>query len=261
MSEPEPAGWEAFLDDSLELRRLFAEAWGTFLLVLVAAGAGVVSAVVPTNALALPVRVVAPGATVMTVIYFMGTISGAHLNPAVTWAFALRGNFPWRRVPGYLGAQTLGALTAAGFLALVFGSVQAGMTRPGLGISSWQALVTEFVLTLGLLSVILGTSSGAGVGHRVCPDSRAVECDPRHVVRSPQRRGERGHRGRGLYRDCGGVGGTCFRCIDESSPIAGPCGADGRAGRQLDLRAWARRRGRHRSGVRVRPQGPGHRRR
>lgn len=97
----------------------------------------------------------------MTVIYFMGTISGAHLNPAVTWAFALRGNFPWRRVPGYLGAQALGALAAAGFLSLVFGSVQSGTTHPGAGISGWQALVTEFVLTLGLASVILGTSSGA----------------------------------------------------------------------------------------------------
>lgn len=161
MSELEHAGLEAFLDDSLELRRLFAEAWGTFLLVLVAAGAGVISAVVPQDALALPAQVVAPGATVMTVIYFMGTISGAHLNPAVTWAFALRGNFPWRRVPGYLGAQALGALAAAGFLSLVFGSVQSGTTHPGAGISGWQALVTEFVLTLGLASVILGTSSGA----------------------------------------------------------------------------------------------------
>jgi aquaporin Z len=161
MSQLEHAGLEAFLDDSLELRRLFAESWGTFLLVLVAAGAGVTSAVVPQDALALPVRVAAPGATVMAVIYFMGTISGAHLNPAVTWAFALRGNFPWRRVPGYLGAQALGALAAAGFLALIFGSVQSGMTRPGSGMSSLQAVVAEFVLTLGLVSVILGTSSGA----------------------------------------------------------------------------------------------------
>ena len=161
MSQLEHAGLEAFLDDSLELRRLFAESWGTFLLVLVAAGAGVTSAMVPQDALALPVRVAAPGATVMAVIYFMGTISGAHLNPAVTWAFALRGNFPWRRVPGYVGAQALGALAAAGFLALVFGSVQSGMTRPGSGMSSWQALVAEFVLTLGLVSVILGTASGA----------------------------------------------------------------------------------------------------
>lgn len=161
MSEVEPAGLDAFLDDSLEVRRLFAEAWGTFLLVLVAVGAAVTSAVVPQHALALPAQLVAPGAAVMAVIYFMGTISGAHLNPAVTWAFALRGNFPWRRVPGYLGAQALGAFAAAGLLSLVFGSVQSGMTRPGPAISNWQALVAEFLLTLGLVSVILGTASGA----------------------------------------------------------------------------------------------------
>ena len=54
----------------------------------------------------LGMRVVAPGLMVMAIIYFMGTVSGAHLNPAVTLAFAARGNFPWGRVPGYiLGAD------------------------------------------------------------------------------------------------------------------------------------------------------------
>ena len=60
--------------------------------------------------------VVAPGLMVMVIIYFMGTVSGAHLNPAVTLAFAIRGNFPSTRVPGYIFAQMIGGLAAALFL-------------------------------------------------------------------------------------------------------------------------------------------------
>lgn len=79
--------------------------------------------------------VVAPGLMVMAIIYFMGTVSGAHLNPAVTLAFAARGNFPWGRVPGYVPAQMLGASAAA--------------------------MATEVVLTAGLANTVLGTASGA----------------------------------------------------------------------------------------------------
>lgn len=154
-------GLEEFLDDSLEYRRLFSEAWGTFLLVLVAAGAGVIGALPYGSGLTLPVKVVAPGVMVMAIIYFMGTISGAHLNPAVTWAFALRGNFPWRRVPGYVVAQAVGAFGAAAFLAVAFGGILNGATLPAAEVSGGQAVATELVLTLGLVSVILGTSSGA----------------------------------------------------------------------------------------------------
>ncbi|MBV9660998.1 MAG: aquaporin [Acidimicrobiales bacterium] len=162
----EPAGlhtpWTAdFHDLAYEWRRLFSEALGTFFLVLVAAGGAVVNArshgQVPLDA-----RVVAPGLMVMAVIYFMGTISGAHLNPAVTIAFALRRNFPWRRVPGYLIAQLAGSLAAAGFLRATFGNVgHLGATEPGLGISAATTTLIEVVLTVGLVSVILGTASGA----------------------------------------------------------------------------------------------------
>ena len=72
-----------FYDPSLEWRRLFAETWGTFLLVLVAAGAGVVAAM-SGGRVTLGMMVVAPGIVVMAIIYFMGAVSGAHLNPAVT---------------------------------------------------------------------------------------------------------------------------------------------------------------------------------
>jgi hypothetical protein len=88
-----------FDDPRLEYRRLFSEVWGTFLLVLVAAGGGVIGATAFGSELTLQMKALAPGMMVMGIIFFMGTISGAHLNPAVTLAFAVRGNFPWRRVP------------------------------------------------------------------------------------------------------------------------------------------------------------------
>jgi aquaporin Z len=150
-----------FLDPAHEWRRLFAETWGTFLLVLVAAGGGVVAAV-SGGVVTLGMIVVAPGLMVMAIIYFMGTVSGAHLNPAVTLAFAVRRNFPWRRVPGYVVAQMVGGLAAAVFLRTLFGTAGAlGATVPGSGIGSGTALAMEVVLTAGLVNTILGTASGA----------------------------------------------------------------------------------------------------
>lgn len=150
-----------FMDVSHEWRRLFSEAWGTFLLVVVAAGAGVVSAK-SAGAVTLPMMVVAPGLMVMVIIYFMGEISGAHLNPAVSLAFALRRNFPWRRVPGYIGAQVFGGIMAVLFLRMLFGTAGSlGATVPGPGISHGTALAMEILLSTGLVSTILGTASGA----------------------------------------------------------------------------------------------------
>ena len=150
-----------FSDPALEWRRMFAEIWGTFLLVLVAAGGGVVRDL-SGGSLSLAMIVVAPGLMVMAIIYFMGTVSGAHLNPAVTLAFAVRGNFPWRRVPGYVLAQLIGGIAAAAFLRAMFGNVGAlGATVPGIGIGGAKAMVMELVLTAGLVNTILGTASGA----------------------------------------------------------------------------------------------------
>ena len=107
-------------------------------------------------------RVVAPGLMVMAIIYFMGTVSGAHLNPAVTLAFAVRRNFPWRRVPGYVLVQMAGGIAAALFLRTLFGTLGAlGATVPGHGVGSATALAIEVVLTAGLVNTILGTASGA----------------------------------------------------------------------------------------------------
>ena len=92
----------------------------------------------------------------------MGAVSGAHLNPAVTLAFALRGDFPWKRVPGYIIIQLVGATLACLFLLAVFGNVESlGATLPGPAYANWQALLMEIALTAGLVSVILGTASAA----------------------------------------------------------------------------------------------------
>ena len=150
-----------FLESAYEWRRLFAETWGTFLLVVVAAGAVVVGAK-SGGAISLSMKVVAPGLMVMAIIYFMGAVSGAHLNPAVTFAFALRRNFPWSRVPGYIVAQIVGGIAAASFLRAMFGTEGLlGATTPGPAVSDFKAFVMEVLLTTGLVSTILGTASGA----------------------------------------------------------------------------------------------------
>ncbi len=151
-----------FRDDRYEGRRVFSEILGTFFLVLVAVGGGMVNARFGGDAVPASSRVVAPALMVMAVILFMGTVSGAHLNPAVSVAFALRGNFPWRRVPAYIAAQFAGSVLAVLLLwALIGKHGSAGLTLPGPGISAWDALAWEAVLTAGLVSVILGTASGA----------------------------------------------------------------------------------------------------
>jgi len=148
-----------FDDPRREWRRLFSELLGTFFLVLAAAGGGLLHA---EGKISLAAAVVAPGLMVMGIILFMGAISGAHLNPAVSLAFALRGDFPWKRVPGYIVLQLIGASLACLFLYAVFGNVEhLGATLPGPGYVNWQALLMEIVLTFGLVSVILGTASAA----------------------------------------------------------------------------------------------------
>jgi aquaporin Z len=146
---------------SHEWRRWFSEFLGTFMLVLVAAGGGVVAARIP-GGLSRPELVVAPALMVMAIILFMGAVGGAHLNPVVSIAFALRKDFPWRRVPGYLISQILGSVLACLVLWAMFGKVgHLGATLPGPGFGDVRAMIMEALLTLGLVSTILGTASGA----------------------------------------------------------------------------------------------------
>ena len=151
-----------FWNDRYEGRRLFSELLGTFFLVLVAVGGGMVNARFGGDAVSIGARVVSPALMVAAIILFMGAVSGAHLNPAVSIAFALRGDFPWKRVPAYIVAQFLGAVLATLLLwALIGKQGSAGLTLPGQGISATTAMLWEVVLTTGLASVILGTASGA----------------------------------------------------------------------------------------------------
>ncbi len=150
-----------FNDPHQEWRRLFSELLGTFFLVLVAAGGGMMSQAFP-NTISRQAAVVAPALMVMAIILFMGKVSGAHLNPAVSIAFALRRDFPWRRVPGYIVVQLAGATLAALFLhAVINVSAKYGSNYPAHGYSAWAAFWMELILTMGLVSVILGTASGA----------------------------------------------------------------------------------------------------
>ena len=153
--------FQNFQDPSQEWRRLFSELLGTFFLVLVAAGGGVMGQAFP-NTISRTAAVIAPGLMVLAIILFMGKVSGAHLNPAVSIAFALRGDFPWRRVPGYIVVQLIGACLAAWFVQAVINvSASYGSNYPAHSYTSLDAFWMETILTLGLVSVILGTASGA----------------------------------------------------------------------------------------------------
>src|SRR6185312_14246866 len=115
------AGEFDFWDDKYEGRRLFSELLGTFFLVLVAVGGGMVSARFGGNAVPYGAKVVAP---------------------AVSVAFAARGDFPWKRVPAYVVAQFLGAILATLVLwAFVGKQGSAGLTLPGGGISAVTAML------------------------------------------------------------------------------------------------------------------------
>ena len=106
---------------------------GTFFLVLVACGGGVMGEAFP-NTISRTAAVTAPGLMVLAIILFMGRVSGAHLNPAVSVAFSLRGDFPWRRVPGYIVVQLVGASLAAWFVqSVVNASAVFGSNYPASG--------------------------------------------------------------------------------------------------------------------------------
>ena len=147
--------------------RLIIEFLGTFILVTVAAGAGVINHYAGGNPISRTAAVIAPGAVVMAMIYAWGPLSGLHINPAVSFAFTARGVFPVRWLVPYWVVQLAGAIGAALFLQLMFGDVATGgnypITTPG---GTWKSLVMEAVLTAILASVILNTATGhRSIGH------------------------------------------------------------------------------------------------
>jgi aquaporin Z len=160
-----------FEEDILKQRplwvRLIVEILGTFMLVTVAAGSGVINVYAGGSPVARAAATIAPGALVMALIYAWGPLSGLHINPAVTFAFAARRVFPRHWILPYWVAQFVGAIGAALFLQVVFGDVSAGgnypISKPG---GDWRAFVMEIVLTAILVSVILHTATGGrSIGH------------------------------------------------------------------------------------------------
>jgi MIP family channel proteins len=142
-------------------RSLVAEAVGTFALVFAGAGAIVVDA--RTHALGHVGVAITFGLVIMAMIYAVGHVSGAHFNPAVTFAFALTRHFPWPRAAAFWAAQVAGALAAAAVIRSSLGQdAHLGATLPS-G-SQAQSFVWELVLTFFLMFVIMA----------VATDTRAV---------------------------------------------------------------------------------------
>jgi aquaporin Z len=142
-------------------RRLVAEVFGTFALVFVAVGADTM-AFVSGGEVPVAARAVAPGLMVAALIYAIGDVSGAHLNPAVTLAFSLKRLFPFRWLAGYWAAQLAGAVLGALAVWLLFGAaVRAGVSTPHVPLGT--AVGLETVLTWLLVTVIIGTADRARV--------------------------------------------------------------------------------------------------
>jgi MIP family channel proteins len=142
-------------------RRLAAETIGTFALVFAGCGAIMVNA--KTAQLGHVGIALTFGLVIMVMIYAVGHVSGAHFNPAVTFAFALGRHFPWPRAVGYWAAQLAGALLAAAILRGSLGNIaDTGTTQPS-G-SQGQAFLWELVMTFFLMFVITA----------VATDTRAV---------------------------------------------------------------------------------------
>jgi aquaporin Z len=160
-----------FEEDTLRSRplwtRVIIEFLGTFVLVTVAAGSGVINHYAGGGPVSRTAAVIAPGAVVMAMIYAWGPLSGLHINPAVTFAFAGRRVFPVGWVAPYLVAQFVGAIAAALFLQAMFGDVSAGGNYPiAKHGGDWRSFVMEIVLTAILVSIILNTATGhRSIGH------------------------------------------------------------------------------------------------
>lgn len=149
------------------MKKNLAEFIGTFWLVLGGCGSAVLAAGFPEVGIGLVGVSLAFGLTVLTIVYSLGHISGAHLNPAVTFGLWVGGRFKGKEILPYVISQILGGIAAAGVLYVIatgngsaigdFAANGYGEHSPG-GYSLLAALVTEFVMTFMFLIVILGAT-------------------------------------------------------------------------------------------------------
>jgi aquaporin Z len=136
---------------------LSAEAAGTFMVTVVAIGVDVLY--FTGHHVDDVSRWLARGFVAAAAIFALSAVSGAHLNPAVTFGFALRGVFPWPRAVLYGGAQFVGASVAAGTAWALYGPLlRLGASHPGPGFGSGVAAACECILTAMMMFVILATA-------------------------------------------------------------------------------------------------------
>jgi len=141
------------------MRKYLSECVGTFILLFVGTGSVIVNQ--QTGALGLVGIAAVWGLVIVALIYAFGDISGTHINPAVTLAFAVDKRFEWKEVPAYLGSQLLGAFMASGLLHFLFlDNKTLGITQPLQG-GEMQSFVLEVVMTFILMMIILRVSTGA----------------------------------------------------------------------------------------------------
>ncbi|MBN8818461.1 MAG: aquaporin Z [Sphingomonas sp.] len=151
------------------IRKLAAEFFGTFWLVLGGCGSAVLAAAFPDLGIGFAGVALAFGLTVLTMAYAVGGISGGHFNPAVSLGLAVGGRFAWKDLVPYWAAQVLGAMAAAAVLYAIasgkpgfepggFASNGFGDLSPG-GYALGAAFLIEVVMTAGFLVVILGSTS------------------------------------------------------------------------------------------------------
>ncbi len=158
-------------------RQMIAEVIGTFFLTLAGAGIEIVDVLHPGH-IDRTIKAIVPASVVVAMIFSLGDVSGAHLNPAVTGMFAVRGDFEWKRVPAYWAAQVAGATLAAATLRALFGTVRSVGTSE-IHLTAWRAYVIEAILTTLLIIVILNTAhehSIIGSGAAIAVGATLVAC-------------------------------------------------------------------------------------
>jgi len=152
------------------MKKLFAEFFGTFWLVFGGAGSAIFAAGYPELGIGFVGVALAFGLTVLTMAYAVGHISGGHFNPAVSFGLWAGGKFAAKDLLGYIIAQLIGAIAAAGMLYLIVSGKEGftdigGFAANGYGdlspdkYSMQSAFIAEFLLTMFFLLVILGSTN------------------------------------------------------------------------------------------------------